>query len=100
MKRIFWIAVGAGAGLYAQRRAVQFAKSLTPQNIAVKAVEQAVKTGGTTGDRFRTFMEEVREHAADREVEIREAIALDQAPPEDPRRRARKVLQARPIDDH
>ncbi|GAB3665012.1 hypothetical protein GCM10027589_29400 [Actinocorallia lasiicapitis] len=95
MKRIFWITVGAGTALYAQRRATRFVKQLTPQNIAVKAVTQAVKTGGSTTDRLRSFADEVRYHAAEREAELREAIALDQTPPEDPRKR--RIIQARPI---
>ncbi|GAA3210179.1 hypothetical protein [Actinocorallia longicatena] len=97
MKRLFWITVGAGTALYAQRRAARFVKQLAPQNIAVKAVNQAVKTSGTTGDRLRSFAGEVRFHAAEREAELREAIELDQTPPEDPRKR--RIIQATPIDE-
>ncbi len=99
MKRIFWLAVGAGTALYAQRRAVRFARSLAPESLAVRAVETAVRTGNGTGDRLRAFAERVREHAAEREAELNEAIRLDQEPPVDPRRRPIRILQARPINE-
>ena len=99
MKRIFWLTVGAGTALYAQRRAMRFARSLTPENLAVRAVENAVKTGSTTGARLRAFAEEVRGHMAEREAELHEAIRLDQEPPVDPRRdRPIRILQARPVE--
>ncbi|MEO3785134.1 DUF6167 family protein [Actinocorallia sp. B10E7] len=101
MKRLFWLTVGAGTALYAQRRAMRFARSLAPENLAVRAVENAVKTGSTTGDRLRAFAEEVRLNMAEREAELNEAIRLDQEPPVDPRRnRPIRILQVRPIQDH
>jgi hypothetical protein len=103
VKRLFWITVGAGAGIYAQRRVVKLARKLTPQNIAVQAVTNArrgaTKTGGEVTGRVRTFTEEVRAGMAEREAELREAIALDQAPPVDPRNRPHKILRARTIKD-
>jgi hypothetical protein len=103
VKRLFWITVGAGAGIYAQRRVVKLARKLTPQNLAVQAVTNArrgaTKTGGEVTGRARTFAEEVRAGMAEREAELREAIALDQAPPVDPRRKPHKILRARPIKD-
>lgn len=99
MKRLFWITVGAGAGLYAQHRVVKLARKLTPQNLAVQAVSNAAKTGGEVTGRVRTFTEEVRAGMAEREAELREAIALDQAPPVDPRRRPHKILRGKPIKD-
>jgi len=100
MKRLFWLAVGAGTALYAQRRAVRFARGLAPENLAVRAVENAVRTGNSTGDRLRAFAEEVRFHMAEREAELNEAIRLDQEPPVDPRRnRPIRILQARPLEE-
>jgi predicted phage tail protein len=100
MKRIFWLAVGAGTALYAQRRAVRFARSLAPENLAVRAVENAVQAGTGTGDRVRAFTEEVRRHMAEREAELNEAVRLDREPPVDPRgSRSIRILQARPIHD-
>ena len=103
MKRLFWITVGAGAGIYAQRRVTKLARKLTPQNLAVQAVTNArrgaTKTGGEVTGRARTFAEEVRAGMAEREAELREATGLDQAPPVDPRSRPHKILRARPIKD-
>jgi hypothetical protein len=99
VKRLFWITVGAGVGLYAQHRVVKLARKLTPQNLAVQAVTSAAKTGGDVTGRARTFAEEVRAGMAEREAELREAIALDQTPPVDPRGRPHKILRARTIKD-
>ncbi|MEO5874603.1 MAG: hypothetical protein ABIQ26_06340, partial [Streptosporangiaceae bacterium] len=89
----------AGAGLYVQRRVVKLARSLTPQNIAVQAVTNAAKTGGEVGGRVRTFTEEVRVGMAEREAELREAVALDREPPVDPRGRPHRILRAQPINE-
>ncbi|MDX6740290.1 hypothetical protein [Actinocorallia sp. A-T 12471] len=99
MRRLFWIGVGAGAALYAQRKAVKFVRSLTPQNLAVLAVEKAVERGELAGHRIRELAEDVRYYAAEREAELNEAIELDQAPPIDPRGRIPgRVLRAKPLD--
>ncbi|WP_262401901.1 hypothetical protein [Actinomadura sp. CNU-125] len=41
MKRLFWLSVGAGAGVYAthrvKRRVERFARSLTPESVAARA---------------------------------------------------------------
>jgi hypothetical protein len=85
MKRLFWLSVGAGVGAYGMRRVSRFARSLTPQNVAVRA-----------GDRLRIFTEDVRLGMQDREDQLREAIELDRAMP-DPRKEhpSRRVLKAR-----
>lgn len=99
MRRLFWIGVGAGAALYAQRKAVRFVRSLTPQNLAVMAVEKAVERGELTGRRLRALAEDVQYHAAVREAELQEAIEMDQAPPVDPRGRIPgRILRGRPIE--
>ncbi|ROO84391.1 hypothetical protein EDD29_1914 [Actinocorallia herbida] len=99
MRRLFWIGVGAGAALYAQRKAVRFVRSLTPQNLAVMAAEKAVAQGRETGHRLRELAEDVRYHAAVREAELTEAIELDQAPPLDPRGQVRgRILRARAVE--
>ncbi|MCD0449005.1 hypothetical protein LO762_07350 [Actinocorallia sp. API 0066] len=98
MRRLFWIGVGAGAALYAQRKTVKFVRSLTPQNLAVLAVEQAAKRGEEAGNRLKALAEDVRYHMAVREAELQEAIELDQAPPLDPRGAIPgRVLRARPV---
>jgi hypothetical protein len=84
MRRLFWVTVGAGMGIYGMRRASRFARSLTPQNVAVRA-----------GDRLRIFTEDVRLGMRDREEQLREAIELDGAVHDPSEERPRRVLRAR-----
>jgi hypothetical protein len=70
MRRLFWLTVGAGLGAWglhkAQVKAQRIARSMTPQNIAIR-----------TSDRVRLFAEDVRTGMAEREAQLREAIAAD-----------------------
>jgi hypothetical protein len=84
MRRLFWLTVGAGVGVYATHRASKIARSLTPRSVAVRA-----------GDRLRMFTEDVRVGMQDREEQLRGAIELDQAGREPPQEQARRVLKAR-----
>jgi hypothetical protein len=84
MRRLFWLSVGAGLGIYGMRRASRLARSLTPQNVAVRA-----------GDRLRMFTHDVRLGMQDREEQLREAIELDRVVPEPRQDSPRRVLRAR-----
>ncbi|MFI0356627.1 hypothetical protein [Actinomadura sp. 9N407] len=94
MKRLFWLGVGAGAGVYAthrvKRKVERFARTWSPEGVAARAVT----AGHDAGGRLRHFALDVRTEMRAREIELREAVAMDQAPPEldGPRRR---VLKAR-----
>ncbi|MFF5264096.1 hypothetical protein ACFY4C_34650 [Actinomadura viridis] len=94
MRRLFWLSVGAGAGIYAthrvKRRVEHIARTLSPESVAARAVT----AGQGAGDRLRDFAHDVRTEMRAREAELREAVEMDQAPPEldGPRRR---VLRAR-----
>ena len=98
MKRLFWLAVGAGLGAWslhkAQVKAQRIARSLTPQSLAVRAGNKALAAGNHATGRFRGFAEDVREGMREREAQLREAIAMDQEPPEG-ESRPRRVLKAR-----
>lgn len=92
MKRLFWVAVGAGTGVWATRKVTRIARQWTPQSIAGRATSRAVGAG----DRIRTFAEDVRVEMHSREEQLREAIELDQAPPGPPAVSApRRILKAR-----
>ncbi|WP_243774168.1 hypothetical protein [Actinomadura barringtoniae] len=94
-KRLFWLSVGAGAGVYAthraKRRVQRFAREWSPQGVAARAVT----AGHGAGDRLKLFAHDVRTEMQAREVELREATRLDQAPPELEGARPRRVLKAR-----
>jgi hypothetical protein len=99
MKRLFWLAVGAGLGAWSlhkvQAKAQRIARGLTPQSLAVRAGNAAVHAGNSATGRFRDFADEVRTGMREREAELREAIELDQAPPDRPGLAPRRVLKAR-----
>ena len=100
MRRLFWISVGAGAGVYAshrvKRRVERMARAWSPEGVAARAVS----TGQGASDRLKHFASDVRTEMRAREEELREAVRLDRSPPDaelpglrGPR--ARRVLKAR-----
>lgn len=62
MRRVFWLAVGAGVGVFVVRRLGQAAGRLTIPGLA---------------ERAGTFWAQVRAAAAEREEELRAALGLD-----------------------
>lgn len=77
MKRAFWIALGAAAGVLVARRLSRAARELTPESVGGRLIEA---TAGL-GDAVRDFADAVREAAAQREEELREALGIDDAGP-------------------
>lgn len=66
MPRIFYIALGAAAGVVAVRQAARAAAALTPTSMAGSLVQSV-----------REFAADVSEAMAEREEEIRAALGLD-----------------------
>ncbi|MFC6883082.1 DUF6167 family protein [Actinomadura yumaensis] len=95
MKRLFWLSLGAGAGVYAthrvKRKVERFARTWSPEGVAARAVD----AGQGAGQRLRLFADDVRTEMRAREEELREAVAMDQAPPETEGPARRRVLRAR-----
>lgn len=95
MRRLFWLSVGAGAGIYAshrvKRKVARFARTWSPEGVAARAVS----TGQGAGTRLRHFASDVRTEMRAREEELREAVRMDQAPPELEGPRLRRILKAR-----
>lgn len=87
---MFWLAVGAGTGVWATRKATRMARRLTPESLAGRAADHAVGVG----DRLRAFARDVREETRAREAELREAIEADRNPPAPEGPRPRRVLHA------
>ena len=69
MKRLFYVALGATAGVLIVRRVTAAANKWTPEGIATQA--------GGVGDRVAAWWAEVQHFAAEREVELRDALGLD-----------------------
>jgi hypothetical protein len=70
MKRLFYLAVGAGAGIVAVRKATRAAQKLTPSGLAGSA---GGAVSGMTGA-VRTFLDDVRFNMAAREIELTDAL--------------------------
>jgi hypothetical protein len=68
VRRVFWLALGATAGVLVVRRVTRAAETLTPQGL--------VGALGSVGDGLRVFGEEVRAGMAEREEELRDALGL------------------------
>ncbi|MFL6075424.1 MAG: DUF6167 family protein [Mycobacteriales bacterium] len=70
MRRLFWLAAGAAAGVVAVRQVGRIAHKFTPAGAAQSAA------GGVhrVGDRVRAFADDVRAGMAEREYEIHRAI--------------------------
>ena len=71
MRRLFWVAVGAAAGVYAVHKVKQTLHAYSPSGLA----ERATGAGGSV----RAFAEEVLAGMADREAELREALGMEPA---------------------
>jgi hypothetical protein len=73
IKRVFWVALGASAGIIAVNQASKALKRLAPGRIADSA-------GGVPGRitaAWQDFAEEVRSAAAEREFELYRTLAVD-----------------------
>jgi Family of unknown function (DUF6167) len=68
MRRLFWVAVGAAAGIYAVRKVQKTLHAYSPSGLAERA--------GGLGGSITAFAAEVRAGMADREAELREALGM------------------------
>lgn len=69
MRRLFWLSLGAAAGVYAVRRLSRKAEQFTPEGLA-KQVAQV-------GAAVRTVGDEVRAQMGAREEELRVGLGID-----------------------
>jgi hypothetical protein len=66
---LFYVALGATAGVVIVRRLTEVANKWTPEGIATQA--------GGAGDRVASWWADVQHFAAQRESELRDALGLD-----------------------
>ena len=66
MRRLFWVALGAAAGVAIVRQVTKKAEALTPSGIG--------RSVSRLGDTFRAFAEDVRAGMAEREQELEAAL--------------------------
>lgn len=74
MKRVFWIALGAIVGVLVVRKLGKVARSYTPAGLA----ERAEGLGAS----LRYFADEVRAGMTEREIELRDALGIDEDAPD------------------
>ena len=70
MKRLLWLGVGLAVGALVVRRVTRKANEFTPSGIATSLSQSA---GGLV-ESVRSFVEDVREAAAEREQQINQAF--------------------------
>lgn len=73
VKRVFWVALGATAGVVLVNRASRAARKLSPAGIA----ETAGGVPGRVSAAWQDFAEDVRAAAAEREFELYRTLAVD-----------------------
>jgi hypothetical protein len=71
MKRLLWLGVGLAVGALVVRKMTQKANEFTPSGIATSLSQSA---GGLV-ESMRSFVDDVREAAAEREQQINQAFA-------------------------
>lgn len=69
MKRIFWVALGATAGVLVVRRLTRTAQAYTPEGLA--------RSANGIADAIREFGDRVSIAMAQREAELRDALGVD-----------------------
>ena len=69
MRRVFWVALGATAGVLIVRQLNKTAQAYTPEGVA--------RSLGSVADALRDAADAVREGMAEREQELRVALGVD-----------------------
>lgn len=72
MRRLFWITLGATAGVLVVRKLTKAADSLTPEGVA----GQLSKAATSLSQSIREFTDDVRAGMAERDNELREALGI------------------------
>ncbi|MFI5531188.1 DUF6167 family protein [Kitasatospora sp. NPDC051853] len=85
VRRIFWMAVGAGATVWAMNKANEAVHRMTPDSLSGTAARGALQLG----DAAKRFAADVRAGMTERERQLRDDLGLDgTAVVEPPRRKA------------
>ncbi|MEU9074821.1 DUF6167 family protein [Kitasatospora sp. NPDC048538] len=90
VRRVFWMAVGAGATVWAMNKANEAVQRLTPDNLSGTAARGALHLG----DLAKQFAQDVRAGMAEREEQLRDDLGLRGTAVVEPRRR--RALRGEP----
>lgn len=91
MARIFWMAVGAGATVWAMKKANEAARRLTPDSLSGTAARGALHLG----DLAKQFAQDVRAGMTEREEQLKDDLGLRGTAVVEPRNN-RRVLRGEP----
>ena len=75
-KRMRWMAMGMGVGVWAQRRAKRWMKNYTPPEVAARAARRSSEAAGRKASELRTVFAEGRQAMRQREAELRQEVDL------------------------
>lgn len=70
MRRLFWVAVGAAAGVYAMRKVQSVVYAYSPAGLADRAAG--------AGESVRALVQEITDRMAERESDLRQALGLSE----------------------
>ncbi|MET8545997.1 DUF6167 family protein [Kitasatospora sp. NPDC004799] len=90
MARIFWMAVGAGATVWAMRKANEAVHRLTPDSLSGTAARGALHLG----DLAKQFAQDVKAGMAEREEQLKDDLGLHGTAVVEPR--SARVLRGEP----
>src|SRR5258708_39612434 len=76
VRGVFWVSLGATAGVLVFRQVTKAAKELTPAGIA----DRVTTSGGSLTDSVKSFWEDVKDAMHDREEELNVALGIDVTP--------------------
>ncbi|MGI5374010.1 hypothetical protein ACQEV2_07090 [Streptomyces sp. CA-251387] len=93
-RRTFWFSTGVAAGVWATTKVNRKLKQLTPESLAASAANKAIEAGHRLKDRAVGFALDVRDHMAQREEELGEALGIN-ADPELPAPRRYAAIENR-----
>ena len=84
MKRVLWVGVGIGVGIFLVVKGRDLLKQFTPQGVQDRVQKVASSTASSVGERLGAFIDVARAAMAEREVELRDTLGLSEALDPDP----------------
>ena len=76
LKRLRWLAMGMGLGVWVQHRLKLWMKSYTPPEVAARADRRSTALAGRKADEVRSAFAEGRQAMREREAELRHQADL------------------------
>ena len=74
LKRVRWMAMGMGVGVWAQRRLKLMVRSYTPPEVAARAARRSTEMAGRKAGEVRSAFAEGRQAMREREAQLRQKV--------------------------